>query len=316
MASKVKIMSASDLILHKKAILGEHHHPHYQLYYIIDGYPTFVIDGTELHAFPGSIFYIPPNTQHRMLPLSSPSFYYEFKIHIEDLYIASNLKKISPVIEADKFTKKVMDHIYNNWFYTNPQNVENCESLMVSIFLGFFLDDLHYKYEKAKTSRISSEGYNDITQRIMSYISINHRKSFSLDDMARELNYNSSYMSYAFSKNAGMSIVDYLNLYRMRVAVSMLCFFSYDVHATRERVGFSSASHFSRTFKKYTGTTPQSFKTVFSGESRKSLQYLFSQEPILSGSMCTIEEALVSLKSVGNVVKEIQGKRKDNKKHL
>jgi len=53
---------------------------------------------------------------------------------------------------------------------------------------------------------------------------------------------------------------------------------------------------------------------VFSSESRKDLQYLFTQEPILSGSMCTIEEALVSLKSVGNVVKEIQEKRNKNKK--
>jgi len=314
MAYKVKIMSASDFTLHKTAMLKMHHHPHYQLYYIIDGYPTFCVDGIQICAYPGTLFYIPPNTKHQMLPLKSHVYYYEFKVDIEDPYITSNLKKISPIIEGDKFTKKIMDHIYSNWFFTDPQNVENIESLTASLFLGFFLDDLHYKYNEAKSRHISSEGYNNITQKIMSYISMNHRKPFSLKKMSQELNYNSSYMSYAFSKNTGMSIVDYLNLYRMRMAISMLCFFSYDVLATGKRVGFSSASHFSRTFKKYTGTTPQNFKTVFSSEARNDLQYLFAQEAILNGTVCTIEEALVSLKSVGNVVKEIHKRQKSNNK--
>jgi len=316
MGSKVKIMSASYNIVLKRSGLKEHHHLYYQLYYIIDGYPTFIVGKDEIKACPGSLFYIPPYVSHHMLPTSNITVNcYEFKVRIEDDYIANNLKKTLSLIKGDQFTKTIVEHIFNNWYYTDQHSIENCEAIMEVLLLGFFVKDLHYSREKVKTNRISSEGYNDITKRIMSYIDTNHQNPFSLEEMSRELNYNSSYLSYAFSKNAGMSIIDFLNLYRTRMAVSSLCFFSRDVLTTCEISGFSNRAHFSRTFKKYTGTTPQNFKTVFSSDARNDLQYLFTQEPILNASVCTIEEALASLKSVGNVVKEIQINKK-NKKHL
>ena len=51
--------------------IQEHSHICYQLYYILQGDPVFVINAKELRAHPNTFFYIPPNTPHRMLPLSA-----------------------------------------------------------------------------------------------------------------------------------------------------------------------------------------------------------------------------------------------------
>ena len=314
MTSDLKIISASEGIFRAGRIIGEHEHPYYQLYYIKDNSRTFVVDGEKIKALPNSFFYIPPNTPH-----SAPehkggdAHHYEFKVSIDDEYMISRLKKISPIIEGDKASKIMIEYIWNNWVYNNPKNTEYCNHLMKSIFLTFFISDLYYKDDTIKVKRISSTGYNDISQKIMLYIRDNFDKGFSLKKMSKDIGYNSSYMSTVFAENVGITIIDYLNLYRVRMAISKLCFFSRDVIWVCNDIGFNSNSHFGRIFKRYTGTTPQNLKMAFSEKNRKELQHIFLQEPVLNGDICTISEALDSLKRIGSAVEESRKRAKAKK---
>ena len=312
MEQKVKFISASAFPLHKGAAINEHKHIHYQLYYIIKGNPIFVVDGTEIHATPGSLFYIPPQTNHKMLPLKDDELKFcEFKVQILDPFINANLKKISPLIKDSSFVESMVTHIFDNWKYKVAQNIENAEAIFTALFLGFFVNDLHY--EQDMICRISSENYNAITQKIISYIgNDNFRKEFSLQELSEKLNYNASYISAVFTKNTGITIVDFLTLYRIRIAISLIVFYSSDIMSACEYVGFSNLSHFSRTFKKFTGSSPRNFKYVFSKVERTLLNHLFAGEPVLSSEVCTIDATLASLKSLGAEVNRIMEQHLNN----
>jgi len=304
MDSKVKFISASNFPITRGGQFTEHSHIHYQLYYIVEGSPVFVVGDQTLRIKPGTLFYISPRMMHKMLPLQSNTLhYYEFKVRIDDPYIAANLPPISPLMEGGKYVEDMLGHIFDNWRDRSAQAVENAETILSALFLGFFVRNSHH--EKDIVGRISAPEDSPIAKKVVAYIVVNYRNEFSLADLSRELNYNASYLSSTFAKAAGISIVDFLNLYRVRIALSLIIFYARDIADTGQRVGFASPSHFSRTFKKVTGASPRDFKYVFGGPDRGKLQHLFTDEPVLGGGVCTIDEAMHSIRRIGTAVNEI-----------
>ena len=282
----------------------DHVHVCYQLYYIAQGNPVFIVDDQEIHAHAGSFFYIPPRVPHKMLPLQKEAMtFYEFKVQINDPFLASHLKKASPPEQDKGYILQMLRYVYDNWRSNDPQNLQNIDTVLRTLLMGFFLDELHYN--QTDSCRIYTQNYWQITRSVMAYIEKHYQKRFSLQALSDELNYNRNYISSVFTKNTGISIVDYLNLIRIRKAVLMLAFYSQDVFTTCESVGFQNLSHFSRTFKSMTGASPRSFKYVFSKVDRKRLRSLFTDEPILNLQVCTLEEALTSLRSIGTAVNVI-----------
>ena len=301
MHQKIKFISSTNFTLHEGAQIKEHCHMCYQLYYISTGSPVFVIDGVELRARPDSLFYVPPDATHQMRPLQGETVvFYEFKVQILDPFFVTNLSHISPLIEDPGHLKNMLRYVHQTWKYNSTQNTSNIETILGAVFLGFFLPNLHYEQEKV--CRISIQNYNPITQKIVTYIDSNYRADFSLSALSEALNYNGSYLSSIFTKTTGITIVDFLNLYRVRIAACLLAFYSYSVQSAGQFVGFSSAVHFGRTFKKYTGSTPRAFKYVFSNVDRNQIQHLFIDEPVLNGGTYTIEETMQSLRSLGAAV--------------
>ena len=123
--------------------------------------------------------------------------------------------------------------------------------------------------------------------------------------MAEELNYNKNYLSTVFSRTTGVSVVDYLNLMRIRQTVIFFAYYNQDVFTACESIGFASPSHFSRVFKSLVGISPRNFKYAFSSVDRQSVSQYFTEEPILNYTVCSLEEAFASLKSIGRAAARI-----------
>ena len=312
MEQKVKFISASSFPLKKGMQIKEHRHIYYQLYYILTGNPVFVVDGNEIHARPGTLFYIPPNTLHRMLPLRDEELEcWEFKVQINDPFITGNLKAVSPLMKGEGYVEDMVSYIFDNWKNKVPQNIENIETVFSALFLGFFVRDL--QGERDMVCRIRTDSDNVIARRIVAYVGEHFKEEFSLKTLSEELNYNASYLSAVFTRSTGISVVDFLNLYRVRISISLIVFYSSDIFSASEFVGFTNASHFSRTFKKFVGVSPRKFKYVFSNVDRDKIQYLFTDEPVLNGGVCTIDEAMRSMRSIGAEVERIMEQQSGSK---
>ena len=120
-------------------------------------------------------------------------------------------------------------------------------------------------YEEAfralNNARIWKKRGCEIVERTCVYIKTNFQNSnLSQVEIAEAMNVTPPYLSSAFKKEKGVSIVQYLTQVRMEKANEYLSSTDMKIREISEKVGFNDEYYFSRIFKKYYGLSPQQVK--------------------------------------------------------
>ena len=92
------------------------------------------------------------------------------------------------------------------------------------------------------------------------YMEAHSAEKFSLDEMAKALFVNGSYLLRAFKRHTGMTPLSYHHAVRCRKAKELLTETELSVSRVGETVGFVSSSHFSHIFRKTEGCTPSEYR--------------------------------------------------------
>lgn len=119
-----------------------------------------------------------------------------------------------------------------------------------------------------------------------------------LEQFATEVGLSASYLEKLFKEQTGLPVTQYRLRYRIYVA-SILLGMGYSITEAAHKAGFSSSSHFSRTFRMLTGeTASQSFfksgtETLIDQKALKSVLQVIRDVPA-PGSQCTGGPQVVS----------------------
>jgi two-component system response regulator YesN len=81
-----------------------------------------------------------------------------------------------------------------------------------------------------------------------------------LEEIAKHVYVNSSYLRALFKKEVGMTITDYVTHIRMQKAKELLSRGSSRLANIAEQIGYNDPAYFSRCFKKYYGYTPSEYE--------------------------------------------------------
>lgn len=101
---------------------------------------------------------------------------------------------------------------------------------------------------------------DDCVNQVISYLNDNYKKQFKIMDLAEKLGYNHSYLSRRFKEVTGMTILDKLNLIRLKLAEDLLLKTNLTIKEISNIVGFSSLKYFHKVFKDNNSITPQGFR--------------------------------------------------------
>ncbi len=130
---------------------------------------------------------------------------------------------------------------------------------LARIFLVKLIRGYSYRLEDSAeyAAGFSSRDY----RRVLDYIERNYAQEIGVEDLAREAHLSPSHFSRLFKRSLGQSPHQFLMKYRVERAREILVREpGRPLAQVASSTGFSDQAHFSRTFKRFAGTSPASYR--------------------------------------------------------
>lgn len=145
-------------------------------------------------------------------------------------------------------------------FSHSDSYIQQCELLSSPV------DILNLQYrmlldytERVERLRLGKQP-SKLTIDVANYIQHHMSEPITAEKMAEELFLNRSYLSRKFKEETGETLTDFILKEKTEEAKRLLRYSDKPLTAIASYLGFSSASHFSRVFKTYVGSTPSEYR--------------------------------------------------------
>lgn len=98
---------------------------------------------------------------------------------------------------------------------------------------------------------------------LQEYIRLHYQEELSVPKLAEQFGYHSNYLSTAYKRATGESLIHYINQTRIAAAKTLLLDTKDSIAAISSRVGYNDSKYFIRIFRQMTGMTPAMFRNVY-----------------------------------------------------
>lgn len=132
----------------------------------------------------------------------------------------------------------------------------------------------HRPNDNCRTARRddTTKAHRDLTHQAKAILAHRFAEGLSLEDLAREVHCSSFHLCRVFRDQTGMTLTAFRNEQRLRRALDRLSLErDHDLTRLALETGFSSHSHFTRSFRKAFGTPPSSLRRVEPGRLLRQL---------------------------------------------
>ncbi|MDF2485641.1 MAG: hypothetical protein K0R46_1809 [Herbinix sp.] len=114
--------------------------------------------------------------------------------------------------------------------------------------------------DRFQGKRTNSDKKHWVIQQTTEYIEQFYNTDIKLSQISDLFFVNTQYLSRLFSKNMGITFVEYINLIRIKEAKIMLKESDAKIIEIASKVGFNNVTYFNLIFRKITGQTPLEFR--------------------------------------------------------
>ncbi|RIX52372.1 AraC family transcriptional regulator [Paenibacillus nanensis] len=275
-----------------------HHHHLFELLCCLGGEVEQEINRTTVILRPGDWLLINAGERHKSAN-TSPADYEFINVHfdLDDLEIRSLLGaapyRLVPAAEAAgserlgryiQELRELTEHVPEGGAAGAGTPLEDKLLLQANILLIIreMLALIRVQGEAALDAVSVTPSAADAAHAIEERLSLGLSDHVSIASVAKEMNMSRSQCTKLFTKVYGLSPRQYVSRRKLMLAKEMLVKTYLPVSEIAERLGFQSASHFSRQFRRWTGYSPTAFKprhqgnalvSHVPGEDRKNAPY-------------------------------------------
>jgi AraC-like DNA-binding protein len=276
----------------------KHRHTYFEFIYCISGELEQWVNGEIYVLKPGNAIIVKSGMYHHSFArIPTQYLVFHFDIEVKEVQSVFQLVK-HPMICADEI---VHHGSISRWvsnliedFNIKPQKkapnlvqedyIENIHSVvntlrlhakvieLISVLAQHFLSTERLQDTNIPPSQIR------IAHEVANWLENNLSKKIKIEDLAKDLNLHRAYLSQCFKKTYGMSPSDYLIRIRIREARHLLLETDLSIEMISYKLPFSSAGHFSRTFRSIMGLSPLKFRKEKKNHYQKPIKTALSRE--------------------------------------
>lgn len=230
-------------------------HGHYVIHYVISGKGVYSANGVDYPLQKGDGFLIIPNesTSYRA-DEEDPWEYYWVGFHGAEaphLLSSAGIDTNNLVFHYDKDEK--LKKILSDLFYT-ATNYPSRELAMIGYLYLFFSCITYLPHMSPKNF---PEVYLD---KAIAYIQNNSSYKISVNDIAKYVGIERSYLYRIFKDALDCSVNQYIQNYKIEKAKNMLLQKDLPIQVISNSLGFEDPSHFTKVFKRICKITPLTYR--------------------------------------------------------
>ena len=250
----------------------QHFHHYYEFFIPLDQSVNHIIEGELYEIQPFDIVALKSNILHKTeyhkgAPKKRLVVNFIFNQHIPGL--ESDFEKLltlfyepTPIYRFSEGERKVIFNLFNEIFTLSRAN----DPLRTLIIHHKFIELLYYM-NSFKENNLYKPGSNldSMTSKIYtitSFIHNHHQSDLSLDYIADKFFISPYYLSHQFKKVTGFTLVNYIQMTRIRNAQQLLLSTNLKITTIAEQCGFTSFSQFNRVFNKLCHMSPSQFRST------------------------------------------------------
>lgn len=248
-----------------------HFHSFYELMILLSPKAYHFVEGKRYDIIANDLVLLPPSVLHQSEYLPGPPsdrIIIGFMLPKQMNYGASGYKEILSVFNSSvpifRFHKEEQNRLYQKlneivMIAKDTPNV-NIRNLLIHTK---FTEFLFLLYEMQGLNHYVPNVENGVKEKIYTitnYIHTHYTEDISLAALAETFYISPYYLSHQFKNVTGYTVVQYIQLTRIKNAQYLLLNSPMRITQVAESTGFSSFSQFNRVFRKFCGMSPLDYK--------------------------------------------------------
>lgn len=272
------VISALDQMREKRYSFAKHIHKSIEIYLIKSGCCMMDISGEKVVCTPGEFVLIPPNTVH--------SFYLETEeactfrhIHFDPALFSRWYLIDTEPYPLDLITALLFSCGSHFKLLADEKITALVDEIIDETAAGgtaaAALSNLHLaelmlcliRRESVNLSVLADSGTHTpehigYVSYALSYIHENYAGKILIPDIADHLNISARYLSKVFFQHMNLTILNYINIYRMNQAIDLMLNTDLTLTHIASQIGLKDSQHFSRLFRSIIGISPNRYRKL------------------------------------------------------
>jgi len=166
--------------------------------------------------------------------------------------------------EAKKALKKISGSFYDKAPLDFSDAAFGSMQLMSALLEEFLISLIRLNDENTSEIKAGYESKkiveNTLAETVREYLAAGIYGNLTLGEICSKFNISKSYLCKIFKENYGKGVIDYYLNLKMSEAKKLIRTEKYTVSQISDMLSFSCIHHFSRSFKRFTGMSPNEYK--------------------------------------------------------
>jgi AraC-like DNA-binding protein/quercetin dioxygenase-like cupin family protein len=249
--------------------ITEHWHEDFELFYILDGELGYCVNGKNIILHAGEGIFVNSKRIHsnHSIP-GKPCAFYCSIVHPSLLCSSKYIEQtyLTPLLGVNSFDYLLLNR--NDW--TNviidemERLFENSDGKTVELDVleaSFRIWKTIYRHVEAPPATTGPASFEiGAFKSMILFIQEHYMEKISLEEIAASGNVGKTLCAKLFKKYASKTPGEYLIYYRIQKSIELLTKTNSSITEISYATGFSSASHYTKTFRERMGCTPLKFR--------------------------------------------------------